>query len=66
MERQEDALNKQREQSISYNGTINIALVDGEQEDADFFYTLGENAQINKLELKENWCDCGSTAIITL
>lgn len=37
MERQEDALNKQREQSISYNGTINIALVDGEQEDADFF-----------------------------
>lgn len=48
MERQEDALNKQREQSISYYGTINIPLVDGEQEDADSFYTFGENAQINR------------------
>lgn len=31
MERQEDALNKLWEQSISYNGTINFTLANGEQ-----------------------------------
>ena len=40
MEKQEDALNKLWEQSISYNGTINISLPGEEQEDAGvYFYT---------------------------
>lgn len=42
MERQEDALNKLWEQSISYNGTINFTLADGEQEDAGFYFYTGE------------------------
>lgn len=50
MEIQEDALDKQREQSISYNGTINCALVDEEQEDVVFCFILyrGAKTQINK------------------
>lgn len=66
MERQEDALNKLWEQSISYNGTINFTLADGEQEDASFLFLYrGKKAQINKWELKENilrWYDCAGWA----
>ena len=58
MARQEDALNKLWEQSISYNGTINFALADGEREDAGFyFYTDGRentNKQVRDEEEGDN------------